>query len=145
MQLDPTLIILFSGFIIGFFLNWLILAGVFFISGRIVSGIYTTAAEAIFVSLIGSIVKTVVEGLMFILITVTGYGVILYWYPSLISLISVLIIYLYLFMKYFDTGIFGATAISMISLVFILILNILVIWITTNLQTIMVPTSLILS
>lgn len=101
-----------------FVIGWLIIAFVFWIAGRIVSGMNATFRDALIVSLVGNIISAILEFLFdwFVepLLTTIPFGGLL---SLIIPAIIVLFVYVWLIMKFFDTGILGAIAVGLLVII----------------------------
>jgi hypothetical protein len=104
-------------FVIGFLLRWIFLTIVFYAAGRLVSGVNAKFTDALLVALIGSIISEVLhEGFRYVLV-LFGIGL-----PDLIagiaSALITVIVYIPLFMHFFDTSLGGALLIGLICVIF---------------------------
>ncbi len=110
---------------------WLAITLLFFMAGRVVSGINTTFTDAMIVSLLGAICNTVLTAIfqyIFAMPTVqaallaTPVGPYLGYLGIIISALITLCIYIPLIMKFFDTGFWGAVAVGLLVIIFQIIL-----------------------
>lgn len=101
-----------------FVIGWFIIAFVFWIAGRIVSGMNATFTDALIVSLVGNIISAILEFLfdLFVepLLSTIPFGPLL---SLIIPAIIVLFVYVWLIMRFFDTGILGAIAVGLLVII----------------------------
>lgn len=116
---------LLVGLVIGFLIKWIFLTLVFYAAGRLVSGVNAKFTDALFVALIGSIVSEVLhfgfEYLIYVAMPSLGS---LWWLPAVGSALITLIVYIPLFMHFFDTGLGGALLIGIVCVVFYIIIGV---------------------
>ena len=111
---------------IGFLIGWLISAFIFWLAGRAVSGINTTFTDALIVSLIGTIVTTALDW-VFINFIDPMFAAIPYWgiISIIVQIIIVLVVYIPLIMKFFDTSFWGAIAVGLLVIVITVVIGII--------------------
>ncbi|MFX1562373.1 MAG: hypothetical protein ACFFDP_03600 [Promethearchaeota archaeon] len=107
--------------IIVFIISWLIISFVFYLAGRAVSGKNTTFTDAMIVSLLGNIVSSVLS-VAFLLFVYPALLPFLGALSALLVLVGVpalitLIVYIWLIMKFFDTGFWGAVAVGLLVII----------------------------
>jgi hypothetical protein len=112
---------------LSFLVIWLVTSLVLWIAGRVVSGENAKFTDALLITLIGGILNFILLWLFqtFIqpwLLPLGTLGVIL-----IISIpwLIVLIVYIWLIMKFFDTGILGAIAVGLIVIIISIIIGFL--------------------
>ncbi len=103
---------------------WITLALVFFIAGRIVSGMNTTFKDALIVAFLGALVTTILQNALDYVFTTFGpftpYDSILSF--AIAGLIT-LIVWIPLIMKFFDVGLGGAILVGLLAIVFTIIIG----------------------
>ncbi len=121
--------------LISFFVKWVILTIVFYITGRIVSGVNAKFSDAIIVAFIGSLTSFVLHevlGYIFDFVVPTlglPYSIQLLDLLELaIAGLITLVVYLPLFMHFFDVGFGGAVAIGILCLVIYVLIEIPIIY-----------------
>lgn len=139
MFLPPLLYLALLADGIGFVLRWILFTIVFFIAGRIVSGVNTTFTDAVVVAFIGSVVSSFVHLIFHTFLLLSGLSASLFWLPDLGSALITIAVYIPLFVKFFDTRIFGAIAIGMMCVVFYIIIGIFTTLIDITLQLLFTP------
>lgn len=124
IQLIPPALM---GELIIFFVKWVILTAVFFITGRIIAGVNAKFTDAIIVAFVGSLLSAILHWAFEIGLPLLG----LPFAPETINLISLvgaalitIIVYLPLFMHFFDTGFGGAVAIGILCLIIYVLIEI---------------------
>jgi hypothetical protein len=114
---------LLIGTAISFLIKWILLTLVFYAAGRIVSGVNAKFTDALLVALIGSIVSEILHFGFNYALTALGIGL-----PDLLAVIAsaliTLIVYIPLFMHFFDTGVGGALLIGLLCVIFYVIIGI---------------------
>ena len=110
---------------------WLVITLVFFMAGRVVSGINTTFTDAMIVSLLGAICNTVLTAIfeyvfampaVLAVLLATPVGPYVSYLGIIISALITICIYVPLIMKFFDTGFWGAVAVGLLVIIFQIIL-----------------------
>lgn len=115
------------GTIIIFFVKWVILTVVFYITGRIIAGINAKFTDAIIVAFVGSLLSAILHWAFEVGLPMLG----LPFAPETINLISLvgaalitIIVYLPLFMHFFDVGFGGAMVIGILCLIIYVLIEI---------------------
>ncbi len=107
---------------------WITLALVFFIAGRIVSGMNTTFKDALIVAFLGALVTTILQNALDYVFATFGpftpYDSILSF--AIAGLIT-LIVWIPLIMKFFDVGLGGAILVGLLAIVFTIIIGFLMV------------------
>jgi hypothetical protein len=114
-----------------FLVKWVLLTIVFYITGRIVSGVNAKFSDAVIVAFVGSVLSAILHwGFDFVF---PSLG--LPFASSTIELIAIVcsalitvIVYLPLFMHFFDVGFGGAVAIGILCLVIYVLIQIPVVF-----------------
>jgi hypothetical protein len=116
---------------IAFFIKWVLLTIVFYITGRIVSGVNAKFTDALIVAFIGSLLSAILHWGFDYIFPILG----LPFAASTLELIAIVgaalitvIVYLPLFMHFFDVGFGGAVAIGILCMVFYVLIQIPVIY-----------------
>jgi hypothetical protein len=94
----------------------------FFLAGRLLSGVKAKFSDAIFVALLGLLLKFVIDfGISFVLIPGLNEIVILTW--SIVSLLAVFIVWMVLVQHFFDTLFVRGLTIVIIAFILIFIID----------------------
>lgn len=113
--------------IIALVILWLSTAFVFWIAGRIVSGMNTTFKDALIVAFVGALVNTVLQSVFEWLWSFIPLGP-LSPYETLITFgltaFITLLVYIPLIMKFFDVGLGGAILVGILVIIFGIIIGI---------------------
>lgn len=118
-MLIPELII--GGIIL--LIIWLITSFVLYLAGRVISGANAKFTDALLITLIGNILNFIISMLFTffvdpILVTLPFGGLL----SLIIPWIIVLIIYIWLIMKFFDTGVLGAIGVGLLVIIISIII-----------------------
>lgn len=115
------------GEIIFFLVKWVILTIVFYITGRIVAGLNAKFSDAVIVAFVGSLLSAILHAGFEIGLPMLG----LPFAHETINLIALIgaalitvIVYLPLFMHFFDVGFGGAVAIGILCLIIYVLIEI---------------------
>jgi hypothetical protein len=108
--------------VISFLIKWIFLTIVFYAAGRIVSGVNAKFTDAVLVALIGSIVSEILHWAFNYVLGLLGIG--LPWlFAAVASAIITMLVYIPLFMHFFDTSLGGAILIGLLCLIFYVIIG----------------------
>lgn len=116
------------GIVLPFIIFWIAGSLILWIAGRIVSGPENAKfTDALWISLLGAILDTALTWVFdnFVTPSLPTMGPIVDLIISLLPLIIVLIIYIWLIMRFFDTGVLGAFAVGILYFIFIVIIGII--------------------
>jgi hypothetical protein len=119
---------------------WITIALVFFIAGRIVSGMNTTFRDALVVAFVGALVTTILQTLLDWVFTT--FGPFTPWDTLLSFALAgfiTLIVYIPLIMKFFDVGIGGAILVGLLAIVFTIIIGFIMIILIAVLAIVLLP------
>lgn len=113
---------------ISFLIKWILLTLVFYAAGRIVSGVNAKFTDALLVALIGSIVSELLHFGFNYALSVLGIAL-----PELFAIIAsaliTLIVYIPLFMHFFDVGFGGALLIGLLCVIFYVIIGVIMVFV----------------
>jgi len=124
-------------FAIGFLIKWIFLTIVFYIAGRAVTGINTKGSDALIVAFIGALISEILHYAFSWFIITYGLDILFWWLPAVGSALITFIVYIPLFMKFFDAGLGGAIAIGLLCLILYIIIGIAMIFILAFLVVIL--------
>ena len=110
-----------------FLIGWIISAFIFWLAGRAVSGINTTFTDALIVALVRNIANTILQWVFTNIIDPMFISIPMWWIISLIiQIIIVLIVYIPLIMKFFDTSFWGAIAVGLLVIIITVVIGIVI-------------------
>ncbi|MFX1342196.1 MAG: hypothetical protein ACFFAL_05810 [Promethearchaeota archaeon] len=116
------------GIVIPFIIFWIAGSLILWIAGRIVSGPENAKfTDALWISLLGAILDVALTWVFdnFVASALLPLGLIGDILILVIPLIIILIIYIWLIMRFFDTGVLGAFAVGILYIIFIVIIGII--------------------
>jgi len=120
-----TLIDWLIGFAISFLIKWVFLTLVFYAAGRIVSGVNAKFTDALLVAFIGALVSEILHfGFQYLIYVVMPSLSGFFWLPPVGSALITLIVYIPLFMHFFDTGLGGALLIGLLCVFFYILIGV---------------------
>ncbi|MFX1510465.1 MAG: hypothetical protein ACFFBR_09190 [Promethearchaeota archaeon] len=123
-MLIPELI--FAG--ISFLIIWIFGSIILWLAGKVVSGYNAKFTDALWISLIGAIIQTLLGlAMTFFVIPLLPAGLLGLILGTVVPLIIVLIVYIWLIMHFFDTGFLGALAVGILYFIFMIIIGIVLI------------------
>ncbi|MFX1562375.1 MAG: hypothetical protein ACFFDP_03610 [Promethearchaeota archaeon] len=102
---------------VAFLLIWLVGSFIFWIAGRIVTGLNAEYREAFIVAFIGALIAATLYGIFYVTLYVTGLQTVYWWAPAVASTLITLFAYVPLCMRFFDVGFWGAIAVGFIVIV----------------------------
>jgi uncharacterized membrane protein YvlD (DUF360 family) len=118
--------------VISFLIVWLFGSLVLWVAGRVVSGPENAKfTDALWISLLGAIINEVLGWVMdtFVAPLLLPLGLIGVIIALVVPLLVVFIIYIWLIMHFFDTGILGAIAVGLLYFIFMIIIGFILIFI----------------
>ncbi|MFX0079599.1 MAG: hypothetical protein ACFE8O_10215 [Candidatus Hermodarchaeota archaeon] len=130
------------GIVIPFLIFWIAGSLILWIAGRIVSGPENAKfTDALWISLLGAILDVALTWVFdnFIAPALLPFGLIGDILILVIPLIVILIIYIWLIMRFFDTGVLGAFAVGILYIIFIVIIGIIMAILAVTLILLLLP------
>jgi hypothetical protein len=130
------------GIVIPFLIFWIAGSFVLWIAGRIVSGPENAKfTDALWISLLGAILNVALTWVMdnFVTPLLLPLGFLGEILALVLPLIIILIIYIWLIMRFFDTGVLGAFAVGILYVIFIIIIGFIMAFLAVMLILLLLP------
>ncbi len=134
MQLAEIIVFI----VIPFLIIWIFGSLVLWLAGRVVSGGNAKFTDALIISLLGAIINTALTfalDLWVLPLLPPGWELL----GLVLPLIIILIVYIWLIMRFFDTGVAGALAVGILYIIFMIIILIILGFIAVMLLFLLLP------